>query len=541
VILDLVGFMSHNASQVELPARGVVLVTGPNGSGKSAFIEGISTALWGKTLRGARWSPWRFEESGHVELRDAGLVVTRIWNGKTKKLEWSHTNDGGVTFDTNTKSQESLDSVVGSHEVWRRTCVFSASDAAHFTLASDSERKGLLEQLLGLGWFDRALDACRADLRVARGSKGATERDLEMCGARAASLEENIVTLETLLAETPPPPDAGLRRVELAKVEGHRSEVDDELADLRRERDLLLAEDGAARQKVAAAEARLLRLADDACHTCGQAIGKKLRQTLHDEVVSAQQTAEDTRVSNATRLDEIQSSTEELIEERDGLSSIADSIRTGLNNGTAARAAYARIEAPLKAQRVERETLDGKLHLLEQKRATVTLDVVELEACEGILGVRGARAHVLGQTLASIEARTNAWLRKLASTITINLRSYTEKKSGGTIDAISLTLVGAGGDSGYLGASAGERRRVDVALLLALAELASGTNTGAQWVSPIFFDEVFDSLDADGRDAVSDLVADLAKDRCVVLITHDEHVASCAADLRIHVDRGEVS
>jgi len=42
--------------------------------------------------------------------------------------------------------------------------------------------------------------------------------------------------------------------------------------------------------------------------------------------------------------------------------------------------------------------------------------------------------------------------------------------------ALTLEVKGAGGDHGYKGASGGERRRIDIALLLALADMASGAN-----------------------------------------------------------------
>lgn len=537
--IQLHQFMSHDNTTVELPARGVVLVVGANGSGKSALVEGISMALWGKSLRGRSWSPWRPEMPGHVELVDGSLTVTRSWTGKTKKLDWAV--NGTPTFDTNTKSQEALDTLIGSHEVWRRTCVFSSADAAHFTLATDAERKGLLEQLLGLGWFDRALDACRVDLKVARGSKGATDRDLDVANARKQTLSSSVVDLEGLLESSPMPPDAGLRRAELAKAEGHVREVSKEIGALDSKRTDLLGAGGADKERAQAARARLTRLSDDECPTCGQEIHEKLRRSLQQEVEDAVAAAETAREAAQTEIKFIGAQLDELRGELSALSNLTSSIRAGLSADSNARQVRSRIEASLADQRKELAVIDSRIAALQQKTDTLAVDIAELEACEQILGVRGARAHVLGQTLSSIEARTNAWLSRLSSDIVISLRSYTEKKSGGTVDSISLTIEGAGGGSGYTGASAGERRRVDVALLLALAELASGTSNGAQWRSPIVFDEVFDSLDADGREAVNDLVLELAQDRCVILITHDEHVASCPADLRIHIDEGSVT
>jgi DNA repair exonuclease SbcCD ATPase subunit len=76
---------------------------------------------------------------------------------------------------------------------------------------------------------------------------------------------------------------------------------------------------------------------------------------------------------------------------------------------------------------------------------------------------------------------------------------------------------------------------------MSLAELASGAQGGATWQSPIFFDEVFDGLDDDGREAVMEVLVEIASRRCVVLITHDERLATERADVRLRVDAGRVT
>jgi len=73
---------------------------------------------------------------------------------------------------------------------------------------------------------------------------------------------------------------------------------------------------------------------------------------------------------------------------------------------------------------------------------------------------------------------------------------------------------GIGGGHGYKATSQGERRRQDIALLLAFA--GQGT---------LFFDEVFDSVDKEGIDAVAQVISELAAERCVVVITHNEDLA----------------
>jgi DNA repair exonuclease SbcCD ATPase subunit len=539
VKVELKHFMSHKASTFTLPAKGVVQLTGPNGAGKSALIEAFATALWGQGLRGSKWTPWQGTTPGYVLIEGGGLSVQRSWSGKSKRLLWSKTNQDEIEFDTTTKAQSALESVVGPFEVWRRTNVFSAADAAHFTLSTDSERKELIEKLLGLGWFEQALDACRSDLRAAHGSKNATQRDVDQWAARAQALTEGLRRLQSVLESTPPIPEVGLRRAEMARLTDHMTAS---LADERTARaklNALLEAGGEDRARAAMAQRQLAKLGDGDCHTCGQPIPDTMRADLSRAVESAMASANAAVASIADQARALKAELEELGEETATLRGMVNKLNNEITNVERSRHARMRAEEELKSQGDEIFGTTQKVATAMTKLEGLKVELAELEACERVLGVRGARAHIVAGTLLTIEGLTNERLAQLGTDVRIALSPYTEKKSGGVVDAISLGLRGAGGDHGYTGASAGERRRVDVALLLALAEMSSARAT--QWPSPIFFDEVFDSLDGDGREAVGELVEGLAQTRCVVLITHDESIGASRADMRIRVDDGVVS
>jgi DNA repair exonuclease SbcCD ATPase subunit len=179
-----------------------------------------------------------------------------------------------------------------------------------------------------------------------------------------------------------------------------------------------------------------------------------------------------------------------------------------------------------------REVVAAK-ELAAQARSTAELDAVDT-----VLGLRGVRAHLLGRALGGIEAQAQAWLARLGG-LGLSLKPYAEKADGGIADSISLEV----GGRPYRAASGGERRRVDVALMLALAETASGAERGGMAPDVLLFDEVLDALDADGAAAVGAAIQSLALDRAVLVITHSAVVGEAfgAAILRLRVEGGRVS
>lgn len=104
-----------------------------------------------------------------------------------------------------------------------------------------------------------------------------------------------------------------------------------------------------------------------------------------------------------------------------------------------------------------------------------------------------------------------------------------------------MEIIGAGGGHGYRGASGGERRRIDIAIMLALAEIAEYAS-GAQ-PGTMFMDEVFDALDADfGVPRATDVLQELSRTRCVVVVTHNAELARALKPTQhLHVENGNIT
>jgi len=519
--IRLKNFMVHDDRTFTLPSAGVVLVTGPNGSGKSSLIEAVATCLWGKTLRGTL--PWR-DEAGEVSVATDIVEVLRTRKGRKTQLAFS-LPDGEFheKFDTMTKAQEALDPIVGAFKVWQRTQVFSSQDVAHFTLATDGERKRLLESILGLEQFDEALGYCRTDFRTATKGSDAKQRELAVLEERRYQIEQAVLQARETLAD-------------VAEVV-NATELESKIARLRKAGIKCTEEIRACNKHLAECE----RVGDEAdaqasvyerafaklgaeCPTCLRPVTDQDRVTVRGKVTVLRENATESRAAVEDKLVTMRENLDELRGELETTRGRREELSRSLAVAKTKSANRASAERGLRKAETTLTEAEEALNAATVTAATFAAEAAELEACERVLGLKGVRSHVLGEALSGIEAVANGWLARIAgSGLQLSLKPYGEKKSGGVRDSISLEVTGAGGGYGYQGASGGERRRIDVALLFALAEIAGAAH--GQKRGTLFFDEVLDSLDTAGVGAVVEALDELASARAVVVISHNEDLA----------------
>lgn len=535
--IRLYGFMGHEDTNLELPDVGLIVVTGPNGAGKSSLIEGVAVGGWNKTLRGK--PPWMDGTAGGVELETYdGLVIKRTRSAGGKGA--LHV-EGGPTYETATKAQEALDTRLWAFDLWRQACVFSSADADNFTGATDADRKRLLENVLGLACFDPALKSCRDDLRKAEQRLGGHQSRLGQVEAELAAERRRVAdaqrSVETLKVEALPEGTAdrvGALTDELEELRRKTSELE------RRAREASTGK-GSRVAKVDELKRRLDKLAGDVCFTCGQSIGEEVRAKLRTELDVAH--AETARAVQAA-VAEADAAEAELTKVRTRKDAVAQE-RTELTTVVSgARRAEAALAEARKTLAAAKGSVDGLVDQLLDAEAAVgeaQMVVDELLAVERVLGTKGVRAHVLGSALGGLEVMANDRLVRIAGEgMSVRISASRPKVDGTAADEVFMEVLGAGGGYGYQASSGGERRGIDVSVMLALAglaEAAHGVSGGT-----LFCDEVFDALDAQRRAAVVSLLAEVAQERAVLVITHNEDLAArLPAALRCRVEGGRLA
>lgn len=534
-------FMRHAHTVLELPESGIVTVVGPNGSGKSSIAESVAYGIFGKTLRGT--DPWPGPD-GWVSV-ETGVVSAHRERRKSKvSLSWHHPAAlDSEDYATLTKAQEGLDAFLGmDFDVWRRVSVFSSADAANFTLATDGERKRLLEALLDISKFDDALSACRDRLRSSTMQHAEAQQRLALAQERMASAERAVASARNVREAGSvglSPEDEAKARKDLVRVVAGITEGVRLIGLLWQASRTTDADAVNAKAELRQARAKHDLLRGGVCPTCAQPIGSDLATSLEAAVAAASARA---ATLEDSAIDVVRSREAELAEleaEQETLRRRQTALQATLRSAEDGRKRQAAIERETAAASVAMQKAQKDLEAAQQDVGSSGKDLPLLRACEVVLGLRGVRAQLLGRALSGLETAANLYLRRIAGDgLRLALKPFVEKKTGGISDAIGLEIVGAGNGNGYRGASGGERRRIDVALLLALAETAASARGSTP--GTLFFDEVFDSLDEDGVDAVVEVLEGLSTSRAIVVITHSPTLAARLPGRRISVLDGAV-
>lgn len=140
-------------------------------------------------------------------------------------------------------------------------------------------------------------------------------------------------------------------------------------------------------------------------------------------------------------------------------------------------------------------------------------------------GNQGIRNYVIDNKLPYLNLKIAEYISYLTNdTANVHVSSQKQLASGESRDKISVAIQNPFGADGYGGSSGGERRRVDIATLFALGDLAA-LESNAQ-VELRLLDEPFESLDGPGNEQVVRLLNQLVvpRSKTVLVMSHDDQL-----------------
>ena len=170
--------------------------------------------------------------------------------------------------------------------------------------------------------------------------------------------------------------------------------------------------------------------------------------------------------------------------------------------------------------------LQEEIQELKENASKFSNSKKSLEFWEQAFSNSGIKSYILDDITPFLNRRLNKYLNKLTSgQIEAVFSTTSTLKSGEQREKFSLSIVNKNGGGDYVSNSAGERKRIDLSINLALQDLIASRST--KKLNIAVFDEVFDSLDENGVDGVISLLQELAQEKSTILVvSHNEYLKS---------------
>jgi len=156
-------------------------------------------------------------------------------------------------------------------------------------------------------------------------------------------------------------------------------------------------------------------------------------------------------------------------------------------------------------------------------------------------GNQGLKSFILDSILPTLNSKADYYSRILTGgEFIVSFKTQSQLKSGEERERFAIEISQKGSKRSYKASSAGEKRRVDLCVLLALQGLVA--SFGPHDLNILFFDEIFDALDKTGSEKVTDLLIEESRGKdSVFVITHSEDLRNYFDNIITVTKKGGVS
>lgn len=541
--LTMENVFSHHRTAIDLSDRGLCLITGENGSGKSSILKSLLFVLFGIGTDSV---------VNNIVGKDACVTLIGNKNNSTTfgisryRKHSKHKNnlyffiDGNpVDASTNMDLQRKLEQFLGlDYRSFLNVAAFS-SEMVQFCSSTDVERKAIFEKILqDLDVYNEFYSSAKEELAGLSATIEAHKHGID--------IEERELTIVKKVIEAEEEKSKEFeekRKEEIEKIETELVELDKK-AKLRRSLEERKQKYKAVADKLemwledhpfpeemfhttkfqlVEVDAKLETLAKhDRCLECNQLITKEhkwqekirleeMKSIFSSAVAEFEIVLERTR-KVSIKHDEVRKRVEEirfkltkydsLLEKIQDLEEELESVRESTNGG----------EETLQKWRSKAKKVSKKIASYKRNIKQAEEEQLYLEEITKGFSKTGIPNVIISRALHLLEERTNVYLEMLTSgAIGVRLSGFTTTKKGAVRNKIDIEVVSATGVTTYESYSGGERQRLNIAMLLALRDVAQA-NKGVD-LGCLFLDEVLDlSLDSAGIGDVMMLLQHKKKD-----------------------------
>lgn len=489
-------FYSYHEAKLDLSkyASGLVSIEGinkdsggSNGAGKSVILEALVFALFGRTIRKSNEQAMvnvQAKRGMEVTLEVENMVIRRC--RKPSSLEvW--VNGENRTQAHASRTQELIERELGvDYKTFMSAAVFGQHSTVDFLDANPDDKRKIINSFLNLSYiFDK-----KAEIKERRSALRSSIRENEvlinklnsdiakyegMSGQRLTEEQASIVSSYTLdqiieMRST----NWNLERT----ISSYEDEIRSIPSDVRNARKAIRSGVGSDQSWT--------------CKSCGTKFDGKLTQEQYDHCVSIAEEWDSKVKSFKENIKSIKKELKRLpctVSEYQKWQSVSP------------------VDGILADSRAElQQILESNFQLQDKYEMLGFWDKAFSE--------KGLVRYVIRTVRDYLNEKCNFYLSYL-----------TQGQVSLTFDDELIEEIEVGGKSRhYISLSGGEKRKVNLAVMLALQSILSVSNGTESNV--LFFDEVAENLDEHGIKGLIDLLYELRKDKTVFIITHNPYLAA---------------
>ena len=482
--------------------RGLTLIKGKNkdtggsnGSGKSALVEAIYFGLTGKTIRKStedslvnNQAKKRCVVEIHLTHNDESVVITR--QKKPTKLEilvGDKNKTGACVGDT----QKEIDALLNiNHKVLLASMFFGQSNDVNFLDCTAEDKRTIIRNFLNLDDIFQMRDKIKSHKSTFY--QGMKEKD--------AVINDNNKNITKLVGK--------VGEIEEAKKEfssygdyDMSLTLDDILDGERKERDItaIISTD---KREIASLDTQIeecrVKISNpstlDVCDKCGSQQRLTVDPTLMENRMARLESSRQNKLDSVTKLQLSRSAPTISSKEFSKLQQYRDLCRDETN--------YEDMKEDLLESITEAQTI----------KDTHKTWYEVMRFWEKAFSEQGVIKHIINNILEYFNERCNYYLSYLTNS----------KYSVEFDEELTEKIETNGRLLSYISLSGGEKRKLNLAVLLGLKDLLLFTDKSH--VDLLFFDEVAENIDEEGIDGLHQLLLELKKSKTIFVITHNKYL-----------------
>lgn len=573
VKLYVENFMSYQEQEfTELDHNGLTLIEGlnrdtggSNGAGKSAAWDAISFALFGKTARGLKG-----DAVIHRKFKKNCMVDLELWfNGHKYIIKRYRKHDEFqdrffVMHNKGPKKETVEKGTVDATQKWleeefkidydlfKCTILFAQEETFNFVNSGNKEQKEILAKIMKVS-YDLYLNKAKKLLADGRTEVARMESEISTLKSHLkeehelgykeelaewdANHKENLKRVKRLMGEKPEP-------IDTAKLEGLKDlkkKIEDKITKIEAVGETYYEHKHELIASIRQDEASVKSMSgkDGSCPSCYQEVDKSLLAKLIKEkqkkisilsidLANAEEhlaKADETTKGLKLKLDQVSEAMREIRSEvldyQDRLEKYNDAKNEYEEYKAEVNPFIKLVEEEKKQQAEIREKIEELTVECEKERDMVPYYSFWANA----FGDSGIKSFVFDLVCSSLTNKANKYLNMMSNgLVSVSFDTQKKLKSGEVREKFDCEIITEGVRVDYAAYSGGEKRRISLAVDMALAEIM-GEYHGSNF-NMIVFDEQTNYLDADGKQSFMDLLKGLAETKAVFVVDHDAHFKS---------------